>query len=122
MSDLGIEELAPGRYAGLVKKIEYSGKKNIKIVITYRFDTPAGPRELEDRELIGAPQSSANYFRTTSGLARVRDILKVKGLTLADADYRSLKGLLEGVGLTVITGNKRTAGFNTPFVIRVEKP
>ncbi len=122
MSDFGIEELAPGRYAGFVKKIEYSGKKNIKIIITYRFDTPTGTRELEDRELIGAPQSSANYFRTTSGLARVRDILKIKGLTLADADYRSLKGLLEGVGITVITGNKRTAGFNTPFVIRVEKP
>ena len=36
--------------------------------------------------LISAPPSSASHYRTTHGLGRVEDILKIKGLTLDDAN------------------------------------
>jgi len=122
MSDLGIEELPPGRYKGVVDKIEYWGKSDIRIIITYKIETPTGIRRLKDQELISAPPSSASHFRTTRGLARVRAILGIKGLTLDDAEIKSLPGLLEGTALGVITRNDRVAGFNTPVVVRVEKP
>lgn len=122
MSDLGIEELPPGRYAGVVDKIEYTGKSDIRITITYKIETPTGLRKLKEQELVSAPSASANHFRTTRGLARVRDILGIKGLRLADAEIKSLPGLLKGTALGVITRNDRVAGFNTPVVVRVEKP
>jgi len=119
MSDLGIQELAPGRYDGVVDKIEFSGRPDLKVVITYKIETPDGARRLKEKELIKATTSSANHFRTAWGLARVRDILRIKGLTLDDAEIRSLPALLEGTALKVVTRNKRVAGFNTPIVVRV---
>ena len=44
----------------------------------------------------------------------MRDILRIKGLTLDDAEIKSLPELLEGTALGVITRNDRVAGFNTP--------
>jgi hypothetical protein len=122
VSDLGIQELAPGRYDGVVDKVEYSGKSDLRIIITYKIETPNGIRRLKEKELIRASASSANHFRTAWGLARVRDILRIKGLTLDDAEIRSLPALLEGTELKVVTRNNRVAGFNTPIVVRVEKP
>ena len=56
----------------------------------------------------------------------MEDILRIKGLTLDDADaaggLKALPGLLEGVALGVVTRNQRTAGFDCPVVVRVEKP
>ncbi len=123
MSDLGFEELAPGRYDGVVERVRYAFGATTRIVITYKLETPDGTRRLEERILISAPPSSASYFHTTAGLARVEDILRIRRMSLADADgLKSLPGLLEGVELGVITRNKRTAGFNCPVVTRVEKP
>ena len=122
MSDLDILELAPGRYAGVVDKVEYSGKPDLRIIITYAIETPNGVRRLKEKELIRASASSVNHFKTTWGLARVRDILRIKGLTLDDAEIRSLPKLLEGTALGVVTRNKRVAGFDTPVVVRVERP
>ena len=65
MSDLGIEELPPGRYDGVVDKIEYTGRSDIRIIITYKIETPTGVRRLKEEELISAPPSSASHFRTT---------------------------------------------------------
>jgi hypothetical protein len=123
MSDFGFEELAPGRYDGVVERIRYQFGAATRIVITYKLETPGGTRRLEERILINAPQSSVSYFHTTAGLARVDDILRIRGLSLANADgLKSLPGMLEGARLGVITRNQRTAGFNCPIVVRVEKP
>ena len=126
MSDLGIEELPPGRYDGRVEKVRYTFKAMTKIIITYKLDTPDGIRRVDDDFLISAPPSSASYYRTTQGLGRVEDILRIRGLSLADAEaaggLRSLPDLLEGVALGIVTRNRRTAGFNCPVVVRVEKP
>ena len=126
MSDLGIEVLPPGRYAGRVEKVRYTFTAITWITITYRLDTPDGIRRVEETFLISAPPSSASHYRTTHGLGRVEDILRIKGLTLADAEaaggLKSLPNLLEGVALGIVTQNRRTAGFNCPVVVRVEKP
>jgi hypothetical protein len=126
MSDLGFEELAPGRYDGVVDKIRYSFGSATRIVITYRIETPNGVRRLEERILIGAPQSSVNYFRTTFGLTRVADILRIRGMSLAEAQLagglKALPELLEGIAISVLTGNQLTAGFECPFVVCVDKP
>ena len=126
MSDLGIEELPPGRYAGRVEKVRYTFTAITRITITYRLDTPDGIRRVDEDFLISAPPSSASHYRTTHGLGRVEDILKIKGLTLDDANaaggMRALPGMLEGVALGVVTRNQRTAGFDCPVVVRVEKP
>ena len=72
--------------------------------------------------LIDAPQSSVSYFYTTAGLARVEDILRINGMSLADADgLKSLPGLLEGTAVSVVTRNQRLHGYNCPIVVRVEK-
>ena len=117
MSDLGIEELPPGRYAGMVEKVRYTFTATTRIFITYRLDTPDGIRRLEETFLIGAPPSSASHFQTTHGLARVEDILRISGMTLADAEpggLKSLPGLLEGVALSVVTRNQRLHGLQLP--------
>jgi hypothetical protein len=124
--DLGFEELAPGRYDGTVEKIRFVFKATTKIVITYKLDTPSGVRRLAETILISAPPASASYFHTTQGLGRVEDILRTRGLSLADAQHggglRALPGLLEGVAVGVVTKNQRIAGYNTPVVMRIEKP
>ena len=86
MSDLGFEELPPGRYAGTVEKVRYTFTATTRIIITYRLDTPDGIRRVDERFLIGAPPSSASHYQTTQGLGRVEDILRIRGLTLADAE------------------------------------
>ena len=48
MSDLGIEELPPGRYAGMVEKVRYTFTATTRIFITYRLDTPDGIRRVEE--------------------------------------------------------------------------
>ena len=57
MIDLGIEELPPGRYAGMVEKVRYTFTATTRIFITYRLDMPDGtrrlgrhPRTLDERE------------------------------------------------------------------------
>jgi hypothetical protein len=126
MSELGIEELPPGRYAGMVEKVRYTFTAITKIIITYKIDTPHGIRRLDDDFLISAPPSSASHYRTTQGLGRVEDILRINGRSLADAKaaggLRALPGMLEGTALGVVTRNRRTAGFDCPVVIRVERP
>ena len=126
MSDLGIEVLPPGRYAGRVEKVRYTFTAITRITITYRLDTPDGIRRVDDDFLISAPASSASHYRTTHGLGRVEDILRIRGLTLADAEaaggLKSLPNLLEGVALGIVTQNRCTAGFDCPVVVRVEKP
>ena len=123
MSDLGFEELAAGRYEGIIDRVRYSFRTATQIIITYKLETPGGTRRLEERMLIDAPQSSVSYFHTTAGLARVEDILRIRGMSLADADgLKSLPGLLEGVAISVITRNQRLQGYNCPIVVRVEKP
>jgi hypothetical protein len=122
MSDLAFEELPPGRYEGTIDKVRYNFRTATQIVITYKLETPGGARRLEERMLIDAPQSSVSYFHTTAGLARVEDILRIRGMSLADADgLKSLPGLLEGVAISVITRNQRLHGYNCPIVVRVEK-
>ena len=64
MSDLTIQELAPGKYHGLIDKIEFSGKSDVKITIFYKIDTPDGVRRLKERELLKASPSSASHFHT----------------------------------------------------------
>jgi hypothetical protein len=123
--DLSFEELPPGRYKGTVEKIRYSFKAATHIVITYKLDTPAGEvRRIHDRLPIGAPSSSAFYFQTARGKARVEEILRTKGLSLADAQaaggIRALPGLLEGSAICVVTRNRRVAEFNCPVVDRIE--
>ena len=58
------------------------------------------------------------------GKGRVEDILRTKGLSLADAQaaggIRALPGLLEGSAICVVTRNRRVAGFNCPVVDRIE--
>ena len=123
MSDLGFEELPPGRYDGVVEKIRYSFKATTQIVITYKLETAIGVRRLQERILIDAPQSSVSYFHTTAGLARVEGILRIGGMSIADADgLKSLPGLLEGTEVGVVTRNQRMHGYNCPIVARVEKP
>ena len=123
MTALGIEELAPGRYDGTVEKIRFILKATTRISITYKIETPQGIRRLIERILIGAPPASASYFHTTQGLARVEDILRIKGLALEDVDgLRDLPKLLEGVAIGVVTRNQRAAGFNVPVVVRIEAP
>jgi len=123
MTGLGIEELAPGRYDGTVEKIRFILKATTRISITYKIETPQGIRRLIERILISAPPASASYFHTTQGLARVEDILRIKGLALQDVDgLRELPKLLEGVAIGVVTKNQREAGFNVPVVVRIEAP
>ena len=123
MTGLGIEELAPGRYDGTVEKIRFILKATTRISITYKIDTPQGIRRLIEKILISAPPASASYFHTTQGLARVEDILRIKGLALQDVDgLRELPKLLEGVAIGVVTKNQREAGFNVPVVVRIEAP
>jgi hypothetical protein len=123
MSDFGFKQLAPGRYDGVVDKVRYSFKTTTRIVITYKIETPGGTRRLEEKILIDAPQSSVSYFHTTAGLARVEDILRISGMSLADADgLKSLPGLLEGASVSVVTRNQRLHGYDCPMVMRVEKP
>ena len=56
----------------------------------------------------------------------MEDILRTKGLSLADAQaaggLRALPGLLEGIAICVVTRNRLTAGFNVPVVDRIEAP
>ena len=123
--DLTFEELPPGRYNGTVEKVRYSFKAATHIVITYRLDTPDGEvRRLVESLPIGAPFSSAFYFLTALGKGRVEDILRTKGLPLADAQaaggLRALPGLLEGSAICVVTRNLPVAGFNCPVVDRIE--
>jgi hypothetical protein len=123
--DLIFEELPPGRYNGTVEKVRYSFKAATHVVITYKVDTPHGEvRRIVERFPINAPSSSAFYFQTALGRGRVGEILRTKGLSLADAQaaggLRALPGLLEGSVICVVTRNRRTAGFNCPVVDRVE--
>jgi hypothetical protein len=123
--DLIFEELPPGRYKGMVEKVRYSFKAATHIVITYKLDTPHGEvRRIVESLPINAPSRSALYFQTVLGRGRVEEILRTKGLSLADAQaaggIRALPGLLEGSVICVITGNRQTAGFNCPVVDRVE--
>ena len=124
--DLTFEELPPGRYNGTVERVRYSFKAATHIVIAYRLDTPDGKvRRIDDRLPISAPSSSAFYFLTAQGKGRVEDILRTKGLSLADAQaaggLRALPGLLEGSAICVVTRNRRVAGFNCPVVDHIEE-
>ena len=123
--DLTLEELPPGRYPGTIERVRYSFKAATHIVITYKLDTPdGGARRIVDRLPIDAPYSSVFYFQTALGKGRVEDILRTKGLSLADAQaaggIRALPGLLEGSAICVVTRNRRVAGFNCPVVDRIE--
>jgi hypothetical protein len=123
--DLIFEELPPGRYTGMVEKVRCSFKAATYIVITYKVDTPLGVvRRIVESLPIKAPSSSAFYFQTAVGMGRVEEILRTKGLSLADAKaaggISALPGLLEGSLIWVITRNRPTAGFNCPVVDRVE--
>ena len=123
--DLTFEELPPGRYKGKVERVRYSFKAATHIVITYQLDTPDGAvRRLVERLPIHAPSSSAAYFQTALGKGRVAEILRTKGLSLADAQaaggIRALPGLLEGSAICVVTRNRRAAGFNCPVVHHIE--
>jgi hypothetical protein len=124
--DLTFEELPPGRYDGTVEKIRYVFKATTQISITYKLATPHGVRQLIEKILISAPPASTSYFYTTKGLGRVEDILRTKQLSLADAQeaggLRALPGLLEGSAIRVVTRNQRVGGYNTPVVVRIEKP
>jgi hypothetical protein len=82
--DFTFVELPPGRHAGTVEKVRYSFRAATQIVITYRLDTPAGVCRVEERLPIKAPKSSASAFDTTKGLGRVEEVLRIRGLTLAD--------------------------------------
>ena len=59
-------------------------------------------------------------------MGRVEEILRTKGLSLADAQaaggIRALPGLLEGSVTCVVIRNRRTAGFNCPVVDRDHQP
>jgi hypothetical protein len=123
--DLIFEELPPGRYKGMVEKVRYSFKAATHIVITYKVNTPHDEvRRIVESLPISAPSWSAPYFQTVLGMGRVEEILRTKGLSLADAQaaggIKALPGLLEGSVICVITRNRRTAGFNCPVVDRVE--
>ena len=92
---------------------------------TYKVDTPLGEvRRIVERLPINAPSSSALYFQTARGVGRVEEILRTKGLSLAEAQaaggIRALPDLLEGSVICIVTRNRRTAGFNCPIVDRVE--
>ena len=91
----------------------------------YKIDTPHGEvRRIVERLPINAPACGSLYFQTVLGMGRVEEILRTKGLSLADANaaggIRALPGLLEGSVICVITRNRWTAGFNCPVVDRVE--
>ena len=123
--DLVFEELPPGRYKGMVEKVRYSFKAVTHIVITYKVDTPHGEvRRIVERLPINAPACGSLYFQTVIGMGRVEEILRTKGLSLADANaaggIRALPGRLEGSVICVITRNRPTAGFNCPVVDRIE--
>jgi len=123
--DLTFEELPPGRYNGTVERVRYSFKAATHIVITYKLDTQdGGVRRVDERLPIHAPSSSAAYFQTALGKGRVEEILRTKGLSLADAQaaggIRALPGLLEGSAICVVTRNRRAAGFNCPVVHHIE--
>ena len=122
--ELTFEELPPGRYKGAIEKIRYIFKAATLIVITYKLNTPNGEiRRIVETLPIDAPPSSASYFPTALGKGRVEDILRTKGLSLADAQaggIRALPGLLEGSAICVVTQNRRAAGFNVPVVDRIE--
>ena len=111
----------------MVEKVRYSFKAATHIVITYKVDTPHGEvRRIVERLPINAPACGSLYFQTVIGMGRVEEILRTKGLSLADANaaggIRALPGLLEGSVICVITRNRWTAGFNCPVVDRVEAP
>ena len=123
--DLTFEELPPGRYNGTVERVRYSFKAATHIVITYKLDTQdGGVRRVDERLPIHAPSSSTAYFQTALGKGRVEEILRTKGLSLADAQaaggIRALPGLLEGSAICVVTRNRRAAGFNCPVVHHIE--
>ena len=123
--DLTFEELPPGRYKGAVERVRFSFKAATHIVITYKLDTShGGVRRISERLPIHAPSSSAAYFQTALGKGRVAEILRTKGLSLADAQaaggIRALPGLLEGTSICVVTRDRRAAGFNCPVVHHIE--
>ena len=122
MSDLGIEELTPGRYDGVVDKIEYSGKSDIQIIITYKIDTPTGVRRAErkgvDQRTAFIGQPLPHDKGTGAGKGHSQD----QGTDTGRRRDQVTAGLLEGTALKVITRNERVAGFNTPIIVRVEKP
>jgi hypothetical protein len=123
--DLIFEELPPGRYIATIEKVRYIFKEATDIVITYKVDTPHGEvRRIVERLPINAPSSSARYFQTALGVGRVEEILRTKGVSLAEANaargMRALPGLLEGSVICIVTKNRRTAGFNCPIVDSVE--
>ena len=123
--DLTFEELPPGRYKGTVERVRYSFKAATHIVITYKLDTQdGGVRRVDERLPIHAPSSSTAYFQTALGKGRVAEILRTKGLSLADAQAiggtRALPGLLEGSAICVVTRNRQAAGFNCPVVHHIE--
>jgi hypothetical protein len=60
--DLGFEELAPGRYDGVVERIRYNFGAATRIVITYKLTTANGPRRVREEMLISAPPASVSYF------------------------------------------------------------
>ena len=123
--DLAFEELPPSRYKGTVERVRYSFKATTHIVITYKLDTShGGVRRISESLPIDAPSSSAAYFQTALGKGRVEEILRTKGLSLADAQaaggIRELPGLLEGSAICIVTRNRQAAGFNCPVVHHIE--
>jgi hypothetical protein len=123
--DLAFEELPPGRYNGTVERVRYSFKATTYIIITYTLDTPdGGVRRVDERLPIDAPSSSAAYYQTALGKGRVEEILRTKGLSLADAQaaggIRALPNLLEGSAICIVTRNQRVAGFDCPVVRCIE--
>ena len=123
--DLTFEELPPGRYKGTVERVRYSFKAATHIIITYTLDTShGGVRRISESLPIDAPSSSAAYFQTALGKGRVAEILRTKGLSLADAQAiggtRALPGLLEGSAICIVTRNRQAAGFNCPVVHHIE--
>src|SRR5262245_40174396 len=106
------EGLPPGHDNATVERVRYSFNVATHVVITYKVDTPLGEvRRIVERFPISAPSSSAFYFQTALGKGRVEEILRTKGLSLADAQaaggLRALPGLLEGSVICVVT---RTGG------------
>jgi hypothetical protein len=123
--DLAFEELPPGCYKGTVERVRYSFKAATHIIITYTLDTShGGVRRISESLPIDAPSSSAAYFQTALGKGRVAEILRTKGLSLADAQAiggtRALPGLLEGSAICIVTRNRQAAGFNCPVVHHIE--
>ena len=123
--DLTFEELPPGRYKGTVEKIRYSFKAATHIVITYKLDTPNGEvRRIVETLPIDAPSSSASYFPTAQGKGRVEDILRTKGLSLADAQAAAGSGHCRACSRAVQSasspGTGGRPGSTVPVVDRIE--